>query len=140
MSRNMTRRRAKTVEIDTGKIAKLVRLLASDKDGEVLATVGALTRVLQAGGRDWHDVAAIVESGLRPAQPTGSNLSRSTWGPPDPDPGNWQSLAWFAHYHGRDLPGYFVSDMLLGVGDEGRIRASAMHELRRIVASLKTTA
>jgi hypothetical protein len=36
--------------IDVDKIAKLVRLLASDRDGEVLATVAALKRTLDVAG------------------------------------------------------------------------------------------
>jgi hypothetical protein len=43
------------------KIARLLRLLASDKDGEVVATVAALRRVLDSAHLDLHDLAVIVE-------------------------------------------------------------------------------
>ena len=43
-------------------LAKLIRLLASDVDGEVLATVRALGRALRASGADFHDPAGIVEA------------------------------------------------------------------------------
>ena len=43
-------------------MAKLIRLLASDVDGEVLAAVRALGRTLKAGGCDFHDLAGLVEA------------------------------------------------------------------------------
>ena len=43
-------------------LAKLIRLLASDVDGEVLAAVRALGRALKASGCDFHDLASIVEA------------------------------------------------------------------------------
>lgn len=46
--------------MDTAKLEKLFALLASDKDGEVLATVGAIKRVLKAGGMDLHDVGKLM--------------------------------------------------------------------------------
>jgi hypothetical protein len=42
------------------KVAKLIPLLASDKEGEVLGAVAAIRRVLAAGGMDLHDVAKLV--------------------------------------------------------------------------------
>ncbi len=39
-------------------IAKLIPRLASDHDGEVVATVRAIRRVLEADGLDLHDLAA----------------------------------------------------------------------------------
>jgi hypothetical protein len=43
-------------------LAKLIRLLASDIDGEVLATVRALGRTLKASSGDFHDLAGLVEA------------------------------------------------------------------------------
>ena len=43
-------------------LAKLIRLLASDVDGEALAAVRALGRALKASGCDFHDLASIVEA------------------------------------------------------------------------------
>ena len=43
-------------------LAKLIRLLASDVDGEVLAAVRALGRALKASGSDFHDLAGLVEA------------------------------------------------------------------------------
>jgi hypothetical protein len=41
-------------------LGKLIPLLASDHDGEVVATARAIDRVLKSGGRDWHDLAATI--------------------------------------------------------------------------------
>ena len=46
---------------------KLIRRLGSSHDGERLATVHAIERVLKTAGRDWHDLAdAIVAPPLVP--------------------------------------------------------------------------
>ena len=47
------------------KLAKLVRILSSDKPGEVQAAVTALQRMLGSVGLDIHSLAAIVEHGLQ---------------------------------------------------------------------------
>jgi methionine synthase II (cobalamin-independent) len=39
-----------------------VRLLASNRDGEVLAAARALARILRSVGSDFHDLAALIES------------------------------------------------------------------------------
>ena len=43
-------------------LAKLIRVLASDVDGEVLAAVRAMGRALKASGCDFHDLANLVEA------------------------------------------------------------------------------
>ncbi len=43
------------------KIAKLVRLLGSDKPGEVVAAAAAIGRTLKSNGRDWHDLSHACE-------------------------------------------------------------------------------
>jgi len=43
------------------RLAKSIRLLASDKEGEVLAAVAAIKRVLLGIGADIHDVADRIE-------------------------------------------------------------------------------
>ena len=40
------------------KVAALIPRLASDKDGEVVATARAIGRQLNKAGSDWHDLAA----------------------------------------------------------------------------------
>lgn len=44
------------------KIGKLVRLLSTDRDGELLAAGRALQRVLADAGADFHYLASIVEA------------------------------------------------------------------------------
>ena len=53
------------------KIAKLLPLLSSDRDGERVGTVAAIDRVLKNSNLDWHDLAARitaepVEESLQP--------------------------------------------------------------------------
>ena len=43
------------------KLAKFIRLLASDKDGEVVAAARSLNRVLLGIGADFHDLADRIE-------------------------------------------------------------------------------
>jgi hypothetical protein len=47
------------------QLGKLVRLLSSNKDGEVLAAAHAIKRTLATRGLDFHNLAAAVETGLR---------------------------------------------------------------------------
>lgn len=44
------------------KIGKLIKLLSSSNDGEVVAAVRALQRTLEADGMDIHDLAKRVEA------------------------------------------------------------------------------
>jgi hypothetical protein len=39
------------------RLEKLLRMLSSDKDGEVVNAVRAIGRALQASGDDWHGLA-----------------------------------------------------------------------------------
>jgi hypothetical protein len=123
-------------KIDTDKVGKLVRLLASDKEGEVLAAVAALKRTLGAGGADINDMADAVETGFKPKrqQPT-------RWTPPAPDPDYWESLAWYAHFHRHHLATSdkdYVYDVLLGQHfDCGHADAAMMARLRSIVAKVE---
>jgi hypothetical protein len=52
-------------------IAKMIPRLASDHDGEVVATARAIERVLKSAGADWHDLAALCSPvHAPPIQPT----------------------------------------------------------------------
>jgi hypothetical protein len=76
-------------KVDHLKVGKLLRLLASDKAGEVIAAASALQRTLAAAGLDWHDLAGAAERGLQPAAPP---KRIACWGPPLPSPDDWQGL------------------------------------------------
>jgi hypothetical protein len=45
----------------TARIGKLIRLLSSDRPGEVVAAAGAINRALQAAGLDIHRLAEVIE-------------------------------------------------------------------------------
>src|SRR5882672_6680748 len=47
------------------KLKKLIPMLASDKDGEVMAAVGAIKRTLQSNESDFHDLAAKLSKQQR---------------------------------------------------------------------------
>ena len=57
----------------TSRLALMIPLLGSDKDGEVLAAAAAIGRVLGGAGADWHWLAAAVEG-----QPDSANSPRLT--------------------------------------------------------------
>jgi hypothetical protein len=42
------------------KLQKLIPMLSSENDGEVLATVEAIKRLLKASGKDLHDFAGML--------------------------------------------------------------------------------
>jgi predicted nuclease of predicted toxin-antitoxin system len=44
------------------KLPKLLKLLSSDNDGEVLAAARAIGRLLDSGEADFHDLAALYEN------------------------------------------------------------------------------
>jgi hypothetical protein len=139
MSKPLRRTAAKKAAkaIDIGKIGKLMRMLGSDKSGEVLAAVAALGRLLEAADMDFHSLADAVADGLKPSKP-----ARASWEPPDPDLLNWESMAWYCrcwsqHLRGDDLD-YVVHALLGRTGfDLGRATPELMRRLRSIVAKVK---
>lgn len=63
------------------RVAKLVPLLASDKDGEVVAAARAIARTLGTAGTDLHDLADTLNrmqtvSGPRPPDEAASKRAR----------------------------------------------------------------
>lgn len=51
----------------TARIGAIVRLLGSDKDGEALAALRKLGRLLRADGRDFHWLGDLLERHFAPA-------------------------------------------------------------------------
>jgi hypothetical protein len=134
---SVARRIKKAPAVDTERLAKLVRLLASDKDGEVLAAIAALKRTLDIAEMDFHDMAAALVSGLKPRTP-----ERASREPPPPDLYNWESMAWYCRFHSRhiqDLDLDYVVGALLGrTGfDLGRATPELMRRLRDIVGRVQ---
>lgn len=46
--------------IITPTLGKLIPRLATEYDGEVVATARAIERLLKSNGHDWHDLAATI--------------------------------------------------------------------------------
>lgn len=72
----------------TARLPKLLPRLASNHDGEVVATVAAITRTLEAGGHDLHDLAAHL---TEPSRIVIVHRDRPTDAPP-PDASD--TIAW----------------------------------------------
>jgi hypothetical protein len=139
--RKKIRRIAKKA-IDVDKVAKLLRLLASNHDGEVLGAVCALKRTLAAGGADLNDMAAAIATGLTPRPPAKPKQQQPTrWAPPAPDTTYWESLAWYAHFYRQHLSTSdreYVAGVLMGRHfDCGRADAAMMGRLRGIVDKIE---
>ena len=101
----------------TTKLAKLVPLLGSDRDGEVLAAARAIGRTLAASGADFHDLVLAI-GGERDEPP---KRQRWEWSPPPPPkPPSPDESAWWVQTRGaellaRDLGGHerrFVQQMM----------------------------
>jgi hypothetical protein len=81
------------------RLAPLVRLLGSDKDGEVNASVRAMQRRLESDGKDLHDFAASLESHveLEPAYEPAEPESWPEWSKqadaPELRESNWGAIA-----------------------------------------------
>jgi hypothetical protein len=136
MARSVARRIKKAPAVDTDRVAKLVRLLASDKDFEALAAIAALKRTLDVADMDLHDLADAVVAGLTLRAPERS------WEPSPPDLYNFESMSWYSHFHSRHLPDHdrdYVVGVLLGrTGfDLGRATPELMRRLRSIVAKIE---
>jgi hypothetical protein len=96
------------------RIACIIRLLASDRDGEILAAVAALKRTLESVGTDVNGLAHGIENLGKSSSPSademkkiwdaavqhtenrlhGTDEFRSTDGKP-----SWQKMALFCHQH-----------------------------------------
>ena len=80
------------------KLSKLILLLSSNQDGEVVAAARAIGRTLSGAGMDWHNlVKALTTPPVPPANPsnaTSSGPKAKAYSPPRPSPGppRWRSL------------------------------------------------
>jgi hypothetical protein len=74
-------------------LAKLIRLLSSDREGEVVASVHAIRRVLASVGLSLHDLADAIELPTRGVGNTNSGTNsefRASQHDDDPD---WRVMA-----------------------------------------------
>lgn len=79
------------------KVARLVPRLSSEHDGEIIATVKAIERVLKSSGFDFHNLAASVQRSNGPAKlDTNVNAyGRSPSKPPPPVRRNYSTIGQF---------------------------------------------
>jgi hypothetical protein len=57
------------------KLAKLVPMLSSDRDGEVLAAVRAISGALASEGLDWHDLSSVLSTEFAKRQSISSAIA-----------------------------------------------------------------
>ena len=72
------------------KLAKMIRMLSADNDGQVLAAARAIDRTLKSAGLDWHDLAAA----FMPEDPKPKRVAPD-WESPryTTAPSRWRSLS-----------------------------------------------
>ena len=73
----------------TPLLGKLLPLLQSNHDGEVVAAARAISRVLQRAGQGWHDLTNAL---LQPQPPAQSE-------PNTGEPATERSIVWIAFQH-----------------------------------------
>src|SRR5262249_60090825 len=73
-------------------ISKCLRLLASDNDGEIIASVHALRRVLTSAKLDLHDLANVIEFSVRHDARRAAATAHDRSSGPQEEPGApWQA-------------------------------------------------
>jgi hypothetical protein len=78
------------------KVAKLIRLLSSDKPGEALGAISAIRRTLAGAGLDLHDLAHVIE--------TASEIKTAPKVMPSDETIDWQQFAVrILRHHGAEL-------------------------------------
>ncbi len=127
------------------RIVKLIPRLASNFDGEVVATARAIGNTLKSAGRDWHDIAQAFSAFVGKPAPRQEPSSRNAWSRTEEAAPLWSELtvtrrsAWLSAIHGRYWLSIweadFVADML--ARDHASLhRVSSKQEiaLNRIIA------
>ena len=115
------------------KLARLIPRLASEHDGEVVATVRAIARTLKAAGQDFHDLANAIEH-----EPEVAVIYLD---PETDEPSTWHELARWCRDHddGRlaAKERRFVKDMVARLICDGRPSEKQAAWLRAIYATLQ---
>jgi hypothetical protein len=107
------------------KLRKLLLMLSSNKDGEVVNAARAIERTLRAANADWHDLTERLSA------------PRSPPPPPPPPPASWEAKRNFCLKHDnllREREHAFV----LGLGDwDGELTGKQASWLNAIYSRLK---
>jgi hypothetical protein len=78
------------------RLTKLLLMLSSDRDGEVVAAVRAIDRTLKDAGADWHDFAARLLVSAKARSSHRATRARRTETNTD---GNWHEMREFCLRH-----------------------------------------
>jgi hypothetical protein len=100
------------------RLGKLLRMLSSDKDGEVLAATAAIKRTLANEGLDIHNLADALCKPAPRAEARAAPHHAPDWRDDEPaaDTTDWHSVARECEAHGAILnlrEQKFVSDMVV---------------------------
>jgi hypothetical protein len=79
------------------RLKKLLLMLSSDRDGEVLNAAHLISSTLRASGRDWHDLAGVLTES--PKTKTHHQTSRPPPRDQDYAGGDWHALREFCRQH-----------------------------------------
>jgi hypothetical protein len=99
------------------RLTKLIPLLSSNHDGEVIATVRAIGRTLQGAGMDFHNLVEAL-SELKPAYAPPPPAKKEP--EPTPQPTSLRDIALWLRAHAAHRMNYkeqmFVMDMATRLG------------------------
>ena len=84
---------------DRERLAKLVLMLSSDRDGEVVSAARAIGRTLRSAGTDWHAFAAR----LLPTRARARQRPDDDSGPFGPGRNRWRGMQKFCREHDAQL-------------------------------------
>lgn len=108
----------------TPKLGKLIPMLSSSHDGEVVAAARAIERTLKDAGRDWHDlVKVIISPSIAPVLPE-----------------TWRGVAMYCHDRNRCLnprEAEFAADMCSRLVCGGQPTERQASWLRAIYAKVR---
>lgn len=117
------------------RLGKLIPRLATDQDGEVVATARAIGRTLQSAGLDYHDLAQAVVT-----EPTPVIVYRERPAPAPSEPQSWSDIARWCRTQdlGRLTPREreFVADMCAKLVLDAKPTDKQANWLRSLYAKL----
>ena len=90
----MTGSRTSRLSPHAPRLEKLLLMLSTDRDGEVLSAARAIGRTLQTAGSDWHDLAGSL---IAPAPNSQTKNAR------DDSNNNWRAMRTFCDKHSNFL-------------------------------------